>query len=69
MFVASSDGQIRDVQPHNRAPVAAALRVEGDVAAQVARVDDLADRVEALDVSEATDTNERAREPPTTTAD
>ena len=40
----------------------ALLRVEGDVAELVARVDDLADRVEALDVSEATDTNElRAR--------
>lgn len=62
VLVVSNDGYLRGVTPTDRAPLVAVVRVDGDLAEVVARLDDLADRAHGLDVSEATDVNElRAR--------
>lgn len=57
VLVVSDDGQLRGVKAHDRVPLAAVLRVEGDIAEVVMRLDDLGDHVAGIDTSVASDSN------------
>lgn len=45
LLVVSADGYVRGVQPHATAPLAAVLRLDGDVAEVVLRLDELGDEL------------------------
>ena len=49
LLVVSEDGYLRGVAFHDRAPLVAVLRIDGDLTEIVARIDNLADRVVGLD--------------------
>lgn len=57
VLVVSDDGYLRGVAHYDRAPLASLLRVEGDLAEIVARLDDLGDTVAGIDTGIATDVN------------
>ena len=48
-LVVSDDGWLRGVTDDDHAPLAAVLRIDGDLAEVVERIDALADRAEGLD--------------------
>ena len=52
-LVVSDDGWLRGVTDHDRAPLAAVLRIDGDLVEVVARLDQLAERAEAADTGNA----------------
>lgn len=49
VLVVSDDGELRGVTPHDRAPLAAMLRVDGDLADVVTRLDEIADELAVLE--------------------
>lgn len=55
VLVVSDDGYLRGVTLHDRAPLIALLRIDGQLTEIVARIDQLADRVAGLDTGLAVD--------------
>lgn len=49
VLIVSDDGELRGVQPHDRAPLSAILRVDADLVDVVTRLDEVADELVVLE--------------------